>query len=121
MKFRVGDMLALELEDNSLAGIVAFYAIVNLPLETLPIAFGDMYRVLQPGGVLFLSFHVGDEKMEEEELWGHKLNMSFYLLRPARISELLVDSGFKLEEMVEREPYPEVEYPSRRAYIFASK
>ena len=30
-------------------------------------------------------------------------------------------AGFTIEEVVEREPYPDVEYPSRRAYIFARK
>jgi hypothetical protein len=29
--------------------------------------------------------------------------------------------GFVVEEVVEREPYPNVEYPSRRAYVFARK
>ncbi len=31
-------------------------------------------------------------------------------------------AGFAIEEVIEREPYaPEVEYQSRRAYIFARK
>jgi hypothetical protein len=31
-------------------------------------------------------------------------------------------AGFQLEETIERDPYPpEVEYQSRRAYIFARK
>ena len=29
--------------------------------------------------------------------------------------------GFRVEEILEREPYPEVEYESRRAYVFAEK
>src|SRR6516164_7798910 len=32
--FRVGNMLALDLPANSLAGIAAFYAIVNIPKES---------------------------------------------------------------------------------------
>jgi hypothetical protein len=30
-------------------------------------------------------------------------------------------AGFEIEEIVEREPYPEVEHQSRRAYIFARR
>jgi hypothetical protein len=31
-------------------------------------------------------------------------------------------AGFEIEEIIERDPYaPEVEYQSRRAYIFAQK
>jgi hypothetical protein len=32
------------------------------------------------------------------------------------------DAGFEIDEVIERDPYaPEVEYQSRRAYIFAHK
>jgi hypothetical protein len=30
-------------------------------------------------------------------------------------------AGFEVEEVVERDPYPGVEHPSRRAYHFARK
>src|SRR5260370_25131556 len=42
---REGNMLALNLEDRTLAGIAAFYAIVNLPEESLPLVFREMQRV----------------------------------------------------------------------------
>jgi hypothetical protein len=38
------------------------------------------------------------------------------------IRHYLETVGFAIEEIIEREPYsPEVEYQSRRAYIFARK
>jgi ubiquinone/menaquinone biosynthesis C-methylase UbiE len=58
--FRQGDMLAPELPDESLAGIAAFYAIVNIPRESLPKVFGEMQRVLKPDGLVLLAFHIGD-------------------------------------------------------------
>jgi SAM-dependent methyltransferase len=42
--FREGDMLALDLPDSKLAGIVAFYAIVNTPKELLSDIFRQMFR-----------------------------------------------------------------------------
>jgi hypothetical protein len=33
----------------------------------------------------------------------------------------LRSAGFDVREVIERDPYPEVEHPSRRAYIFARK
>src|SRR5579863_1360047 len=60
ISFRVGNMLALDLKDGSLCGIAAFYAIVNIPHESLPVVFQEMARVLQPGGLLLLAFHTGD-------------------------------------------------------------
>jgi hypothetical protein len=33
----------------------------------------------------------------------------------------LESAGFVIEEIIEREAYPQVEHPTRRAYIFARK
>lgn len=120
--FREGNMMAVDLKDGSLAGITAFYAIVNLPKSSLPLVFREMERVLQPGGLLLLAFHIGDEVLHEEELWGRSICMDFFLLPPAEIQQHLETAGFVVEETIEREPYaPEVEYQSRRAYIFSRK
>ena len=119
--FREGNMLSLNLLDASLAGVAAFYAIVNIPRQSLPIVFREIQRVLRPSGLLLLAFHIGDEVLHEDELWGQKISMDFQLLPPSEIKLDLENAGFHIEEVVEREPYPEVEYPSRRAYIFARK
>jgi ubiquinone/menaquinone biosynthesis C-methylase UbiE len=121
ISFREGNMLALDLEDASLAGITAFYAIVNIPAASLPTVFSEMYRVLQPDGLLLLPFHIGDEVVRPQELWGNPVGMEFYRLQPERIKHLLIAAGFVMDEVVERDPYPEIEFQSRRAYILARK
>src|ERR1700732_2007752 len=50
--FREGNMLALDIPDGTLAGVAAFYAVVNIPKPTLPLVFREIQRVLQPGGLL---------------------------------------------------------------------
>jgi hypothetical protein len=64
---------------------------------------------------------MGEEIIREEELWGQKISMDFLLFQPSEIKAGLEAAGLTVEEVVEREPYPDVEYPSRRAYIFARK
>jgi SAM-dependent methyltransferase len=121
ISFLQGNMTSLDLPAGSLAGIAAFYAIVNLPKESLRAVFQEMYRVLQSGGLLLLAFHSGDGRLHLDELWGLPVAMDFFFFEPIAIRQELESSGFVVEETVERGPYPEVEYPSRRAYLFARK
>jgi ubiquinone/menaquinone biosynthesis C-methylase UbiE len=122
ISFRQGNMLALDLPDASLAGIAAFYAIVNLPRQALPQVFREMARVLKPDGLLLLAFHIGDETLQPDALWGRPVSMDFYFFPPLAIQRDLETAGLVVEEVIEREPYaPEVEHQSRRAYIFARK
>jgi SAM-dependent methyltransferase len=91
------------------------------PSQQLATAFSEMWRSLEPDGLLLLAFHVGDEIVRPDELWGVPLTMAFYMHSPVKIRENLSAAGFTVEEVIEREPYPDVEHQSRRAYIFARK
>jgi ubiquinone/menaquinone biosynthesis C-methylase UbiE len=122
IEFDQGDMRALPVQDNTWAGIAAFYAIVNLPPQDLVQALREMLRVLLPGGRLLLSFHMGEDTSQIEDLWGLGAGLEFHFFRGSTVASYLRSTGFEIEEIVEREPYaPEVEYQSRRAYIFAQK
>jgi SAM-dependent methyltransferase len=120
--FREGNMLALDLADASLAGIAAFYAIVHLPREAVADVFREMARVLKPGGLLLLAFHIGDETLHRDAWWDRPVNLDFRFFSPQAIVRDLEAAGLVVEEVIEREPYaPEVEHQSRRAYVFARK
>jgi len=48
--------------------------------------------------------------------------MDFFLFQPLPIRRCIQAAGLGIEEIIERGPYaPEVEYQSRRVYIFARK
>jgi SAM-dependent methyltransferase len=120
IEFRQGDMRALDVESGSLAGIVAFYSIVHFAPEALDAVFRELGRVLAPGAPLLLAFHIGSESVHLSEWWGHEVAIDFVFFEPAMIQIKLQKSEFRVEEALEREPYPGVEHPSRRAYITAS-
>jgi SAM-dependent methyltransferase len=119
--FRCGDMLALDLPDATLAGIAAFYAIVHTPQTNLPKVFAELHRVLQPEGLLLLGFHIGHDTVHRDELWGVRLSLDFIFFPVEDVTQALTSADFEIEDVIEREPYPEVEYQSRRAYVFARR
>jgi SAM-dependent methyltransferase len=119
--FRTGDMRALDVADGTLAGVVAFYAIVHLAPEDLPALFREVRRVLRPGGRLLVAFHVGDEVVRPGELWGIPVTLAWIFHRTEVVARSMAEAGLTQVEIVERDPYPEVEHPSRRAYLFAAR
>ncbi|HWW75118.1 MAG TPA: class I SAM-dependent methyltransferase [Pyrinomonadaceae bacterium] len=121
--FRQGDMLALEgVADDSFGGMAAFYSIIHVPRERVVQALKELRRVLRPGGVLLVAFHIGREVKHLDEMWGKEVSLDFLFFETEEMKGYLNAAGFALEEVIEREPYPEaVEYQSRRAYVFARK
>jgi SAM-dependent methyltransferase len=121
VEFRQGDMMTLEVSDGAWAGIVAFYSIIHIPRSDMAQALGELSRVLRPGGILLLAFHIGDDSIHLDEWWGQKVCVDFFFFRSDEMATYLREAGFDIEEIIEREPYPDVEHQSRRAYIFARR
>lgn len=121
LELRVGDMNRLDLPDASLAGIVAFYAIVHFRPAELSTVFQEVHRVLMPGSLALLSFHVGDEVVHVDDLFGSPVSLDFRFHIPSAVIEALRCAQLAVIEHVEREPYEGVEYPSRRCYLLARK
>jgi SAM-dependent methyltransferase len=120
--FQQGDMLALTgVNDNSYGGIAAFYSIIHIPRPAVVEALREVKRVLRPQGSLLLTFHIGQQTVHRDEWWGKEVSLDFHFFETAEMKGYLTAAGFELEEVIERDPYPDIEYQSRRAYIFAKK
>lgn len=120
--FLQGDMLALaDITDNSYGGVAAFYSIIHVSRPDLNRALGEIKRVLLRGGILLLTFHIGQEVIHRDEWWGKEVSLDFIFFEKEEMKDHLKAVGFELQEVIEREPYTETEYPSQRAYIFARK
>jgi len=121
IEFRQGNMFGLDIADETFAGITGFYALVNIPRPEIVRALGELRRVLKPGGILLLAFHIGNHTLHQEEWWGAEVSLYFYFFRVNEMTGYLKAAGFEIDEVIEREPYPEIEQQNRRAYIFARK
>jgi SAM-dependent methyltransferase len=82
VEFRQGDMMALDAADGAWEGIVAFYSIIHVPRDDMVGALGELWRVLRPGGLLLLAFHIGDDTIHLDEWWNQKVSVDFYFQPP---------------------------------------
>lgn len=119
--FATGDLTALDLPDGAWAGAVAYYALVHLPRPALGPALAELARVVRPGGPLLVAFHVGSETRHLDEWWGHPVALDFEFFESDAVAAALRGAGWTLDEAVERDPYPDVEAPTRRAYLLATR
>ncbi|WP_037912135.1 class I SAM-dependent DNA methyltransferase [Actinacidiphila yeochonensis] len=112
LRFVEGSMLALDLPDASLAGILAWYSVIHVPPAHLPAVFAEFHRTLEPGGYLQLGFQLGDEVAHRTDGFGHPVDLHFHRLRPDVLSRLLADAGLveyarTTRRRDDEEPFPE--------------
>jgi SAM-dependent methyltransferase len=119
--FHQGDMLNLPDANNSWGGIAAFYCILHIPREQVADALREMKRVLKTGGVLLITFHMGEEIEHLDQWWEKPVNLDFAFYQPLEMEGWLKEAGYEWEETLIREPNQAVEVATRRAYVFARK
>lgn len=120
--FQQGDMLNLQnIADEQFGGMAAFYCIIHIAPDDAVKALRELGRTLQANGLLLLTYHVGDELRHLDEWWETPVNLDFRFYQTAAMKTYLQEAGFVLEEVIEREAYPEIEVQTRRAYLFARK
>jgi SAM-dependent methyltransferase len=121
IEYRQGDLMALDAEDGSWGGIVSFYTIIHIPRKQVVMALSELKRVLRPGGLLLLSFHLGDEILHLDDWYEKPVSLDFIFFQRSEMEHYLESAGFEIITTTQRPPYEEVEYPSQRVYILAQK
>ncbi len=98
LRFEVGTMTDLDLADESVVGIVAFWSVIHVPDHAIPGVFEQFRRVLRPQGLLLVGFHVGDETRHTcEGYTGRPINVDSHHRRPSKLMGWLRDAGFTME------------------------
>jgi SAM-dependent methyltransferase len=119
LRFEVGSMSALDLDDGVLAGIVAWYSIIHTPPHDLQAVFAECCRVLASGGYALFAFQVGDARVHLEHAYGHAVALDAYRLSPDAVSVGLQLVGLPESARLVREPDAREKTP--QAFVLARK
>jgi SAM-dependent methyltransferase len=124
--FHSGDMLALDAPDGGWAGIVSFYALIHLTAPERELAVAELARVLCPGGLLLVAFHIdgpmaaAGETVHASSLLDQPVSLDFHFIDPDELSAACVRAGLSVQARLDRTPYPG-DVPTRRSYLLAAK
>jgi SAM-dependent methyltransferase len=93
--FEGTDLRELPVTDASLAGVVCWYSLMFLAPSNRPAAFGELARVVKPGGCLATAFKAGDSQVRRG---GRSTNLGVefdvYWLSPNEMERRVTDAGF---------------------------
>jgi ubiquinone/menaquinone biosynthesis C-methylase UbiE len=119
IKFEEGQLDVLPIETGMLAGAVCWYSIIYTPPDRLAEAFGELKRVLVPGGFLLLAFQAEGEPIHRAAAHGTHLPLTSYRHSMKEVTGCLEDTGFRIYATALRSPELEGE-TSSQGFVVAS-
>lgn len=111
--FEEGQLDALPIETGVLAGAVCWYSIIYTPPDRLVEAFGELTRVLMPGGYLLLGFQAEGAPVHRADAQGTHLPLTSYRHSLREVADRLEGTGFTIYTTVLRAPELEGETTSQ--------
>ncbi|MTD14121.1 methyltransferase domain-containing protein [Nakamurella sp. YIM 132087] len=104
-RYAVGSMTALPCPDAAAIGALVSWSIIHVPDQQLDPVAGELRRVVQPGGIVAVGFHVGDRTNHRTEGYGGlPMDLDVHL-RPVEVmSDLLQRHHFHIEATMLLDP-----------------
>lgn len=105
LRFEVGAMEELPVQDAALGGLLAWYSLIHTAPDRLPGVLAEFARVLKPGGWLLAGFQAGEgQRVERFTAYGHSVTMTNYRHVAQHVLSVLDSSGFNLHNQLHRSP-----------------
>lgn len=105
LRFNVGAVEDLPIQDAALGGLLAWYSLIHTPPERLPAVVSECARVLKPGAWLLTAFQAGEgERVERSTAYGHAVTMTNYRHAAQHVISALETGGFNLHTQLHRSP-----------------
>ncbi len=107
LDFSVASATQIPLGDGSLAGILGWWSLFNLPRDVLPHVLRSYCRALVPGGSFLMGTHVGDGDVVRTEAYGGvPVSWTTHLWQPEQLSAVVIDAGFEVDAVLTLPPTP---------------
>ncbi|MEU5262603.1 class I SAM-dependent methyltransferase [Amycolatopsis sp. NPDC021455] len=117
LRFEVGSMTDLALPDASVAGVLASWSLIHIPDDSVPVTLKHFRRILRPGGLLMIGYHVGaGTRLKTEGYGGHPMRVHIHLRQPWWLARRVREAGFTVDAEWLLNP----EAPTPQAVLFAS-
>ncbi|SFW76214.1 class I SAM-dependent methyltransferase [Amycolatopsis australiensis] len=117
LRFEVGSMTDLPRPDASVAGVLASWSLIHIPDDDVPGVLGHFRRVLRPGGLLMIGYHVGaGTRLKTEGYGGHPMRVHIHLRQPWWLARHVRKAGFTIDAEWLLDP----ENKTPQAILFAS-
>lgn len=98
LAFAVASIAQLPYPDGTFAGVMLWYSIIHTPTSEQPRLIAEARRVVRPGGVVLVGFHVGDgvrDVAPSYRRFGHEIELSRYPVTPDQVSRWLAEAGLR--------------------------
>ncbi|MEM9562420.1 MAG: class I SAM-dependent methyltransferase [Actinomycetota bacterium] len=121
LRFVQGALGALPLADATLAGAVAWYSVIHTPPAGLAAIWGELHRVLVPGGRLLLGFQTGaGERVERPRPTAPEHVSTSYRHPTETVTAGLAGTGLLVDAVSLREPVGDHE-TTAQAFVLAHR
>lgn len=116
--FSVADVRSLPFADGSLDGVLGWYSLMYLAPEDRPAAFGEIARVVRPGGYLVVGYKQGDDAPRRG---GRRVGVEFdvYWYSAREMERRVTDAGLRVVFRADRPAGPWDEQP--QGYLIAQR
>ncbi len=97
-RYEVGSMTNLSQGSDIAAGALLFWSLIHVPDASVGVVLAEVFRVLRPGGIVSVGFHVGDRVNRKTEGYGGlPMQLNVHLRPVGAVAIALREAGFSIE------------------------
>ncbi|WJL97202.1 class I SAM-dependent methyltransferase [Microbacterium sp. ET2] len=103
-RFVHADITDTPFEAEQFDAVLAWYSIIHLAPPQLQNVVTEFARLLAPGGLILLSYHVGAGERQLIKPYGHDIELRAFLHQTDGVVEMLAAAGFGIIARLDRSP-----------------